>query len=69
MSVQGQRTPEYEDIFSALRTLETGSPDHLPGVQETDCDREALGCWWTCPREVRQQCALQPRVFGIEAAA
>jgi hypothetical protein len=69
VSLQGRHTPEYEDILIALVARKKSSSDSLSHTRKTVCEREASGCWWTCPRELRQQCALALRVFGVEAGA
>jgi hypothetical protein len=67
MSDQGRGTPEYEDLDSALVTLERMRKGQVSVFRPNDCARAAFGCWWTCPREERTHCGLDARVFGVAA--
>ena len=67
LSVQGQSTPEYEDISSALAISERMPRLREIRLEKPVCQNEALGCWWHCPRPRRRQCSLNLRVFGVNA--
>ena len=69
VSNEARRSSEYRDLDAAVTMVthwlsKGASPPWMPG-----CDHESVGCWWTCPSDVRRSCEPSAGKFWRPASA